>query len=184
MASTTTILGDRAEAVSRESYLGPACVAEVHGRQVTMELPNGEIRTATLALAYLYEPAPGDVLLVVGKEESYYAIGVLHGTGRAVLAFHGDVDLRAVDGTLRLSGARGVKVEGAEIELHAGKLRMVAGAVVQKFESVFQRVTSLLNVHAGKSHTVVDGPSFAQSESAAILTRDVMTINGKEIHLG
>jgi hypothetical protein len=186
MASTASLMGElMADARGKgELYLGPACVSEVDGREVVIELPDGQTTRAQLALAFLYEPAPGDVLLVVGKEEGYYGIGVLHGTGRAVLAFHGDVDLRAVGGALSLSGDKGVKVEGPEVEVHASKLRMVADAVTQKFNSVYQRVTSLLNVHAGKSHTIVDGATFTQAESGTILTREVMTINGKQIHLG
>lgn len=188
MARTTSSEKEHAlvdgAAIAEDDYLGPAVVIEVRGRKVEIELPGGEHRIATLALAYLYEPVPGDVLLVIGKPAGWYGIGVLHAAGRAVLAFHGDVDVRSVDGTLTLSGAKGVKVEGAEVEVHTRKLKMVADAVVQRFTSVYQRVSDLLNVHAGKSHTVVDGTSVAQSESATILTKDTMTINGKEIHLG
>lgn len=166
------------------SHFGPALVTEVRGKEVLLELPNGKQATAQPALAFLYEPAPGDVLLVIGNDDGHYAIGVLHATGRAVLAFKGDVDLRAVDGKLRLSGDKGVSVDGPEVEVHAGKLRMIAGAVVQRFDSVVQRVTSLLSTHAGKSHTIVDGASFTQAESGTILTKEVMTINGKQIQLG
>jgi hypothetical protein len=166
-----------------EQYLGPACVLSAEGQEVMIELPTGETRAARLALAFLYQPVPGDVLLVIGKEE-YYGIGVLHGTGKASLSFHGDVDLRAVGGALRLSGDRGVSVEGPEVEIHAGRLKTIADAVVEKCNSLYQRVSSLLSVHAGKSHTIVDGLSFTQAESGAIVTREVMTINGKQVHLG
>jgi uncharacterized protein DUF3540 len=184
MTSTVTLVGERATRTSSEQYLGPACVTEVHGQSVTIELPGGETAAAQLALAFLYQPVPGDVLLVIGREETYYGIGVLHGTGKTVLAFHGDVELRAVDGALNLAGDRGVNVEGPKIEMHTGKLSMIAESVVQKFSSVFQRVSSLLSVHAGKSHTIVDGASFTQAESGAIVTKEIMTINGKQIHLG
>src|SRR5690348_9892986 len=128
MAAAAKLVGEHRPRAKGESYLGPACVTEARGREVTIELPDGEAAAATMALAYLYEPAPGDVLLVIGKDEQYYGVGVLHGTGRAVLSFQGDVDLRATGGTLRLSGDRGVTVEGLEVEIHAGKLRMVADA--------------------------------------------------------
>jgi hypothetical protein len=184
MASTATSTGERAAKVKSGEYLGPACVTEVKGREVAVELPDGRSVAAKLALAFLYEPAPGDVLLIIGREETYYGIGVLHGTGKAVLAFQGDVDLCAVNGALRLSGEKGVTVEGPELAVHTPKLRMIADSVVQTFNSVYQRVTSLLSVHAGKSHTVVDGPAFTQAESGSILTLDAMTINGKQVHLG
>lgn len=182
--ASTALTGERAARTRSAEYLGPACVTEVHGREVTVELPDGGAARATLALAFLYEPAPGDVLLVIGRDEAHYAIGVLHGTGKATLAFQGDVDLQAIGGALRLSGEKGVTVEGPAVELHTPKLKMVADSLVQKFTSVYQRVSSLLSVHAGKSHTVVDGPAFTQAESGTIVTRDTMTINGKQIHLG
>ncbi|NUP14099.1 MAG: DUF3540 domain-containing protein [Polyangiaceae bacterium] len=178
-----TLIGERSIATGA-TYLGPGLVSEVRGREVTIELPAGGTVVATLALAFLYEPVPGDVLLLIGNADAHYAIGVLHATGKAVLAFHGDVDVHAVDGTLRLSGDRGVQVDAPEVEVHAGKLRMMADSVIQKFNSVYQRVSGLLNTHAGKSHTVVDGASFTQAESGTILTKEVMTINGKQIHLG
>ena len=49
---------------------------------------------------------------------------------------------------------------------------------------MYQRVTEMLSVHAGSSHTLVDGASHAQSTSATILTKETVTINGNEIHLG
>lgn len=184
MDGTAKLLGEQRSKVKGEQYLGPAVVTEIEGRGVVIELPDGQSATAQMALAYPYQPVAGDVLLVIGKDEAYYGIGVLHGTGKVTLAFQGDVDVRAEGGSLRLSGDKGVQIAGPEVEVHAGTLRTIAGALVQKLDSVVQRVSSLLSVHAGKSHTVVDGASFLQAESGTILTRDVMTINGKQVHLG
>jgi hypothetical protein len=171
-------------APEHDDYLGPAEVVAVEAGAVTVELPGGPAVEARLALALPYEPAIGDVLLVIGKGGAHYVIGVLHGAGRTALALHGDVALHAVDGTLSLTGDKGVEVRGPEIDVQTGKLRMVADAVVQKFASVWQRVSSVLSVHAGQTHTVVDGGTFAQSKSATILTEQTVTINGKEIYLG
>jgi len=166
-----------------DDYLGPAEVLAVEAGVVTVEGPAGPVE-ARIALALPYEPVVGDVLLVIGKGGAHYVIGVLHGAGRTALELRGDVTLRAVDGKLCLAGDKGVSVQGPEVELETGKLRMVAEAVVQKFASVWQRVSSVLTVHAGQTHTVVDGATFAQSKSATILTEQNVTINGKEIHLG
>jgi len=137
-----------------------------------------------MALAFPYAPAMGDVLLVIGKGEEYYVIGVLHGTGRSALSFQGAVDLRAVGGPLTLSSDQGVAIRGPELEVEAGKLRMVAGSVVQKFTSLLQRVRGALNVHAGQAHTVVEERSFMTAKNASIITEETMSINGSEIHLG
>jgi hypothetical protein len=49
---------------------------------------------------------------------------------------------------------------------------------------VYQRVTTLLSVHAKESHTAVDESSITKAKNAAILTEEAMSINGKQIHLG
>ena len=165
-------------------YLGPAEVVTVERTAVMVELPGaGELR-AQLAFALPYAPVVGDLLLVIAKGQDCYAIGVLHGAGKTSLRLHGDVDLHAEGGRLRLSGDQGVELRGPELDLVADKLRMVAGSVLQTFSSVCQRVKTLLHVHAGEAHTLVDAGSFAQSKSATILTEENVTINGKEIHLG
>jgi hypothetical protein len=168
----------------RESYLGPAEVVRVEGSVVHAALPEGAVIRAELALAYPYEPSKGDVLLVIGKGDDHYVIGVLRGSGRAVLAFQGDVELRAVGGALRLSGDEGVDLHGRSVEVHTGALRMVADRAVQTFSTLCQRVSALLSVQSGESHTVVEGASHTQAKSASILTAETMTINGKQIHLG
>jgi hypothetical protein len=184
MPNNVVRLDHRAAAARVEDYLGPAEVDRAAGHEVFVRLPAGgpPVRVE-LALAFPYEPAPGDVILVIGKGEAYFAIGVLKGTGRSVLSLPGDVALHA-EGELHLSGGKGVRVTAPEIELYADKMRAVAGTVVQTFTSMFQRVSELLSVHAGESHTLVEGASYAQSKSAAIVTQETVTINGDEIHLG
>jgi hypothetical protein len=171
---------------SREThhYLGAAEVTEVEPTAVIVEVPGAGPVRAELAFALPYAPVVGDLLLVIGQEDAHFAIGVLRGSGRTSLSLQGDVDLHAVEGRLRLSGDHGLELRAPELELYAGKLSMVAQTVLQKFSSLCQRVQGLLSVHADETHTLVEGPTFAQSKSATILTEEVVTINGKEIHLG
>jgi hypothetical protein len=172
------------QAIAAGDYLGPAEVTLARGPTLEVELPGGRRIQPAIALALPYAPVAGDVLLVIGRGEAYYVIGVIQGQGRIALTFHGDVELSSLDGKVIVAGQRGVELHGPEIDVQAGKLRMVAGAVVQRFTSVCQRVTDLLSVHAGESHALVDGGSFAQSKRAVLQTEETVTINGKEIHLG
>ncbi|AUX21311.1 hypothetical protein SOCEGT47_017920 [Sorangium cellulosum] len=173
----------RALAAPRD-YLGPGRVTATAAGRVTVELPGGPSVAAEMALALPYEPALEDTLLVIGKEESYYVIGVLHGRGRTVLSLPGDVAVHAREGALSLSGDRGVAIRGPELEVEAGKVRMVADAVVQKVASMYQRVSALFSVHAGEAHTVVEKTSFTKAKNATILTEETVTVNGKQILLG
>ncbi len=167
-----------------EEYLGPAEVIEVRAHEVIVELPGRAAVSAELAFSLPYAPAVKDILLVIGRGQKHYAIGVLHGSGRTELAFQGDVELRAINGRLGLTADRGIDVRSPELDVYTGALRMIARDVMQKFESVSQRVTSLLRVHAGEAQTLVERSSVLQAKSAAILTEETTTINGREVHLG
>lgn len=171
-------------ATAYDDYLGPAEVVEARGPTLEVELPGGRRVPVTIALALPYAPVAGDILLVIGRGEAHYVIGVIQGQGRTDLTFHGDVELASLDGKVIVNGQRGVELRGPEVDVHAGKLRMVADAVVQRFTSVCQRVTELLSVHARESHALVDEGSFTQAKRAVLQTEETVTINGKEIHLG
>ena len=174
-----------AELLSEEQYLGPGEVVEAHPDNVRVRLPSSDLEVeARMALAIPYEPKRGDVLLVIGRDRDYYVIGVLAGSGRTLLSFQGDVHLEAVGGELALSGDRGVTVRGPEVSVESERVSMFGDALVQKFASVLQRVTSGFRTHAGEVQTLVDGPSITQANSAAIQTEKSVVINGREIHLG
>ena len=165
--------------------LGPAEIVEVSGPlAVTVRLASGATHPAALALAFTYAPVPGDIALVIGNPDGHYVIGVLSGQGKATLAIPGDVELRAVGGRLRLTGDKGVSIDGDDVEVRAGALRMIAGTLSQKLHTLRQTVTELWSVRAGEAHTVVDGATLQQSKSATILTEENVTINGRAIHLG
>ena len=186
MSNVAILATGRAAALRVEDYLGPAEVVEITDEGVRARLPGhgGAVVTATLALALPYAPVIGDLLLFIGKGEQFYAIGVLRGAGKTSLRLQGDVDLHAEGGALHLSADKGVVIQAPEVDIETGRLRTVASVVVEKCTSFYQRVSALLSVHAGQSHTVVDEASFSRSKSAAILTEETVTINGKQIHLG
>jgi hypothetical protein len=167
-----------------DDYLGPAEVIEVRENDFRLVLPDGKFIEAPPAFAAPYAPSVGDILLVIGKGGRNYAIGVLAGTGRSTLVFQGDVDVRAVGGRLHLAGDEGVTVSGKSLDVDTGSIRMIARDVFQHFESAYQRVASLLRVHAGSSQTTVEGSSFLQAKRTAILSDETATINGREIHIG
>lgn len=184
MSSAAPLVHERVELAPEGDYLGPAHVTRVEAPEVVVRLGTGATVRAQLALAFPYQPAEGDVLLVIGKRAAHYVIGVLHGEGKAVLAFPGDVELRAMGGSLELTGDEGVSLRGKTVDVTAGKLRVVADAVVETLASAYRQVTGLLRVRAGQTHTVVDDAAFTKAKSATILTEETVKVNGKQIHLG
>lgn len=164
-------------------YLGPAEVAASLPTGVEIALPKGGKVRARLAVAYAYEPHPGDEVLVIGNEEGHWIIGVVRGQGPAVLHFPADAEIRA-GGSLRIAADRGVEITSPELAVTTKKIRMIASEVVHAFTTLRQRVSDLLSVQAGQTHTVVEGSMHSQAKSATILTEEKVSINGKEVHLG
>ncbi|MEL7447979.1 MAG: DUF3540 domain-containing protein [Pseudomonadota bacterium] len=172
------------EAPDLERYLGPARVVTTGADGVQVALPDGEQARATLALALPYEPVPGDELLVIGEVGQFYVIGVLKGAGTTRLAVAGNLDVHAVDGSLRLLGDRGVEVEGNEVAIRTRSLKMHADAVRQKFSTLYRHVRDLCSTRAGRSHAMADETAHSQAERTVILSKETVTVNGQRIQIG
>jgi uncharacterized protein DUF3540 len=166
----------------RGPRVGPAEVVRGGAGVVEVALDGG-VREATVALAYDYEPAAGDTVLTIADGDGCWIIGVLAGSGRRTVTAAGDLELRA-GGKLRISADEGVEIEGPRLDVRVGALTSFARAVTQRFDSLKQHVAELLSVQAGSMHTTVDRASFVRAESATIVTKENVNINGKAIHLG
>ena len=169
--------------VRTDHFLGPAEVCGDDTTHVVLKLSNGHQVRARIALGYGYRPANGDSVLTIGNDDGYYIIGVLLSQNETTLQFNGDVALHAA-GKLHLRGEEGVTLDGPEVRVRAGKLEMLARQATQRFERLRQRVSDLLSVEAGQSHTVVEGAHYTRAKSATLLTEEKISINGKSIYLG
>ena len=148
-----------------------------------VSIGHGEHR-AELAFAFPYEPSIGDELLVIGKANKYYAIGVLSAHGEMALRFMGDVRLQAVGGKLELEGDRGVRVRGESVELVAKTLKSMADSIVERANDAYRRIRGTLDVHAGEKRELIEGTCATRAETVNTVTSGTVTINGKQIHLG
>jgi hypothetical protein len=66
----------------------------------------------------------------------------------------------------------------------ARELKTLAESVVERAGSVYRRVRETLSVHSGDKHELVDGDMCTRAGSVNTATAGIVTINGKEIHLG
>ncbi|HEX5052275.1 MAG TPA: DUF3540 domain-containing protein [Planctomycetota bacterium] len=175
-----------AHAEAEATYLGPAEVLARDRTGVTVRLANAtrDEVAAVLAFTFPYQPAPGDSLLVLAQGGRHYAVGVLAGSRPTSLEFQGDVDVRAVGGTLTLAGDDGVEVEAPRITLRAGVLRTIAHSVVEKAEQVHRWVKGLLAIRAGTSRRTVDGEDSTRCQDSVTLAKGTVKIDGDQLHLG
>ena len=139
--------------------LGPAEVVSIVRGALGVRLASGAVVSARIALAQAYDASVGDEVLVIGEAGDHYVIGVLLAKAPAVLSVPGDLEIRA-GGALRLTAGAEVEVSGREVAMRASKLSLLADAVTETFTTFRQRVREVLSVHAGESHTVVEGASF------------------------
>jgi hypothetical protein len=166
-------------------HLGPAIVSRAAGRRVQLRRDGQEAEEwADLALAFPYQPAPGDVVLVVAQEERVYVIGVLQGRGPSVLAFPGDVTLSAPTGAIHLDSGKGVTMSAPTVEMRAETIELEAVTLTQRVESAFQWVKDLLQVRSGRSRTVVDGTSHQLAQRTFIRSEKETKVDGEKIYLG
>lgn len=166
------------------SFLGAARVLSFAKTSAQMLLPDGSMVEARFAFSTPYQPALGDELLLIGQAGAFFAIGVLAGHGKTELALHGDVELRAVGGELRLAGDRGVKVHGPEVTVQTGALKTFAKSISEKSETAYRWVKGLLNQRAGESRTIVDGEDYQQADSKVSMAAKVNKIDGSSVQLG
>ncbi|MCA8925184.1 MAG: DUF3540 domain-containing protein [Planctomycetes bacterium] len=166
------------------SFLGAARVLSFGA--TTAEVLLGDATPAEVRFAFStpYHPAIGDELLVIGQAEEFFAIGVLAGHGKTELALQGDVELRAVGGSLRLTGDRGVSLHAPEVTVQTGALRTFAKSVTEKTDTAYRWVRGLLTQRAGDSHTVVDGEDYSRAETRVSLAAKVNKIDGGSVQLG
>jgi hypothetical protein len=167
-----------------DDYLGPAVVISCEeAGAVLVSARGGSPVRAELALALPYRAREGDVLLVIGRRDAWYVIGVLVGKGKTDLFVQGDLTLHA-GGVAEIVGDEGVRIRSRRLELHADALRIAAETAISTVSSLVQRVADTLMVYARSSSTIVEEGAHTQAKTASIVTDETMSINGKQIHVG
>jgi len=166
-------------------YLGPATVCRAVGKRVQLRRPEHPAEEwADLALAFAYQPAPGDVVLVAAQEDRVYVIGILQGRGPSVMTFPGDVTLCAPQGSIHLDAAAGVTTTAPSVEIRADSLEIEARSLVQRFENAFQWVRDLFETKSGRSRIVTEGTHLQMAERTFIRSEKESKIDGEKIYLG
>jgi hypothetical protein len=163
--------------------LGPARVLQAAGRRVQLELPD-EAVWAVMALAYPYQPAPGDTVLAVGQDGDWYVIGVLSGAGTTTLTVPGDLAIRAPRGAIEITAAKGVRVKSPVVEVIAHRLEHAAKSVMERFGRATRWVREELQVRAGRLRTRVDSTYDLRAERVLARAEDDVKIDGRQIDLG
>lgn len=168
------------------TYLGPARVVRANGRELIVQLEQDDGRqvTVTPAFTFPYRPAVGDTLLVLGQPRRNFAVGVIAGARPAALVFEGDADVRAVNGSLRLTSDRAIELRAPRVTVRAGLVRTIAERCVEKFDGMRRWVRGLLAVRAGESRRLIDGDDTTRCQNSTTLAKGSVKIDGDHLNLG
>ncbi len=164
-----------------DRMLGPATVLGREGDDLRLQTPAGE-RRARLALAYPYDPEPGDVVLIIGEEEAY-VIGVLRGRGVSTVSVPGDLRVEA-GGTVRIQGGRGVEVDGPRVAVRGETLSLEAKRLFTRAGRAYQWVREALSTVAGRVRLVSRGAVSVRGKRIVEFAEKDVKIDGKQVHLG
>jgi hypothetical protein len=166
-------------------YLGPAIVSRAMGKRVQLRRPDhADEEWAELALAFPYQPAAGDTVLVAAQEDRVYVIGVLQGRGPSVLTFPGDLTLSAPQGAIHLDAAKAVTMTSPSVEVRADSVEIEARTMVQRLESAFQWVKDLFEAKTGRTRIVTEGTHLQIAERTFIRSEKESKIDGEKIYIG
>jgi len=168
--------------IQQDTYLGPATIVAVDGPRAQVETPDA-FPWAELAVAHFYRAQEGDKVLVAGKGESWYIIGVLRGTGPTTFTAPGDIELNAPRGHIRLRASEGVQVKGALVELAGETVEVAAKTLVQTVQDAVTWARRLLRIRAGSMNTDVEKMSHLKAENIVETAENEVRINGKIINL-
>jgi len=184
MLSAAEINGSESSGTLVSSYLGSARVESLAPLRVT--LLEGEPREveARVAFAYPFLPEVGDELLLLGRGEAFYAVGVLSARPRSGLEVPGDLEVRAVGGVLRLKGDAQLEVESPEVTLRAQRLRTFADSLQEHAQTAFRWIKETLSERTGETQRVIEGEDLLLAKRAVTLAEETVRVDGSEIHLG
>jgi hypothetical protein len=165
------------------TYLGPARVLAAAGNRVKLELPDEHVWAVT-ALGGPFQPAVGDIVLAIGREDDWYVIGVLKGSGPTTWTVPGNLEIRAPRGEITLTAGRGVAVKAPEVKISAGKLELLARSVFERFHEATRWVKGAFQLQAGRVRTRIDGDYDLAADRIQERAEHDVKIDGTKIHLG
>ncbi len=158
-------------------------VEKVAGSKTLIDLGSERV-WADAAMAVEYQAEPGDQLLVIGSENDWFVIGVLHGRGKVRINGFSGVDIGSAVGEVRLSSGKEISISAPAISMLARGFRGVFETMTNTAKTLVQKVSGSQHISAGQSNTVVKGVSSLNAERVLEKAEKEVRIDGSSIHLG
>jgi hypothetical protein len=163
--------------------LTPVLVRDAKGAHLTVLLDGLEVQ-AVNALAFPYQPSPGDVVLLIAQEDARYVIGVLQAQGDMTLNFPAGVHLRAPRGSVQITSGVSLEMQAPDVQVTAGRWNLLARTLKESATNAYRWVKELASLKAGRQRTMVEGANYERAERRIIKAKKDVRVDGDRIHLG
>ena len=168
---------------TQEFYLGPAIVLKTDRSMLLLALPEDNI-WAQNAVSFPYQAEPGDKVLVIGRGDAFYVIGVLEGTGKTVFSAPGDLEIKAPRGKIDLVSSEGLNIRTSEMNVVSNRIEFVARSILEKYDNAKCWVRQAFHLRAGSARTVVESTYKVKAKRIVEKAKGEFKIDGEMIHLG
>ena len=151
------------------------------GSNVVVALDDTTV-TARVAVP-LYQPGPGDEVLIALQDAHAFVIGVLDIAGTADMMAPTGLRIRSA-GDLDLVGGGAARLTGTHVSIRATTLNLVARTVSERFEKASRWVRDCFQLRAGRTRTDVTGTAETQAGRIVCVADGAVRIDGESIDLG
>lgn len=149
-----------------------------------------ELRTVSGLVAAL-EPHGGADVLRIRDPQGRLLVEVREDGTVALSVPHGDLELRAHNGRVRIEGSEGVHVSGPQVTIETPRLRQVVGVletharrIVEKAKDSYRDVEGVSQTRAGSIRMVAKKTFRAIAERVRMRAQKDAKIQGDKIYLG
>ena len=178
-----TIAVNRSLQHAAHTGLSPACIVEVEDDRVLLSFPDREI-WALMALAFPYQPVPGDLVLAIGQEDAWYVIGVLKGRGQSVFKALADLKLFAPNGKIELIAGEEVNIRSGTLLLAANRIEFLADTIHERFRNAYRWVQGIFHLRSRHAYTQVQETYRVKAGRIVQRADGDVHVDGRKIHLG
>lgn len=165
------------------SYIGPARVLEAYGPRVRLEMSERDV-WGIVAIPYPYRPEPGDLVLIIGRGDDMYVIGVIEGKGTTTFTCPGDLKFFAPKGKIDFASTEEITIRSPKVRINAKKLEFIAQTVIERFENARRFVKETLKIYAGRMGTIVESTYRVKGMRIIGRAKKEVKLDGRKIHLG
>jgi len=168
--------------LAQDTFFGPARIVEIDGKRVQVETPDA-FPWARVAVVHCYRPTVGDQVVVAGRGEEWFVIGVLDAKGPTVFTAPGDMEFHAPRGNMKFQASERLQLRARMLDLMGETVEVAAKTLVQTAQEILTWARKGLRLRSESMRTDVEKLSHHKAGEIVQDAKGDARINAKTIHL-